>query len=176
MKWAAVSGGWRKTNSEVESAVRKEVRAVILRGDGIVSGGALGVDSIALDEALKHNSGADRIKIFLPVALETYAAHYRKRAREGVITDEQAEGLIEQLARLKNRNSSALAENPKNTIVDNRTYYERNSSVVSAADELLAFHVRSEKSEGLGTQDAIRKAREKGIPVRLFSFDLTNHV
>ena len=52
MKWIAISGGWRKINKEIEDDVRKTVREIISQGDGIVSGGALNVDYIALDEVL----------------------------------------------------------------------------------------------------------------------------
>ena len=55
MKWIGISGGWRKTNTEVEDAVRRTAKEIIERGDGIVSGGAIGVDSLALDEVLKFN-------------------------------------------------------------------------------------------------------------------------
>ena len=82
MKWIGISGGWRKINTEIEDAVRKIVQEIIARDDRVVSEGALGVDSIALDEALKLNPSADRIKIFLPVTLERYSVHYRKRADE----------------------------------------------------------------------------------------------
>ncbi len=173
MKWVAISGGWRRTNKKIENEVRAVVREIIERGDGLVSGGALGVDSIALDEALKLNPQADKIKIFLPTSLKIYAAHYRQRAREGVITGEQAEGLIGQLTDLKNGNPQALIENSENTIVDKETYFQRNSAVVEAADELVAFHIKTELSEGTGTQDTINKAKQKGLPVKILSYDLT---
>jgi len=86
MKWVAISGSWRKTNEEVENDVRQAVREIIKRGDGIVTGGALNVDYFATDEALKVNPEAKQIKVCLPVTLELFSAHYRKRADEGVIT------------------------------------------------------------------------------------------
>ena len=43
MKWYGITG-WRKTSPEVEADVRKTVREIIERGDGIVTGGALNVD------------------------------------------------------------------------------------------------------------------------------------
>jgi len=94
MKWIAISGSWRKTNEQVESDVRKVVREIITSGNGIVSGGALGVDYIAIDEALILNPSATQIRIYLPTTLQIYSAHYRKRAEEGVITSTQAEMLI----------------------------------------------------------------------------------
>lgn len=162
MKWIAISGSWRKKNKKLESDVRKTVREIISRGDGIVSGGALGVDYFATDEAMKLNPWADRIKIFLPATLEIYAKHYKKRADEGVITHEQAEELISQLTKLKGLNYEALIENKNNTVVDKATYYERNSAILETADELEVFQV----NDSLGTQDTFDKAVKKKIPVR----------
>lgn len=162
MKWIAISGSWRKTNETLEKDVRTTVCDIISRGDGIVSGGALGVDYFATDEAMKLNPIADRIKIFLPVTLERYAKHYRKRADEGVITHQQAEDLISQLTKLKMMNPKAIIEHQTNTVVDKTTYYERNTAVLEAADELEVFQV----NDSLGTQDAFDKAEAKGIPVR----------
>ena len=39
IKWIGISGGWRKTNEQVEKDVRKVVREIIGSGNGIVSGG-----------------------------------------------------------------------------------------------------------------------------------------
>lgn len=166
MKWIVIAGGWRKTNARVEKDVRKTVRDIIERGDGIVSGGALGVDYIVTDEAMKLNSPADRIKIFLPATLERYAAHYRKRAKEGVITFDQAEMLIDQLSRLKQTNPGAIIEHPDNTVIDKEAYFSRITKIVEAADELVAFHINNTK----GTQDIIMKAKKRGIPITLFTY------
>lgn len=176
MKWFGIGGSWRKTNQEIEEKVRFVVREIMMRGDGIVSGGALGVDSIALDEALMIDPKAQRIKIFLPATLEIYAAHYRKHALLGAITSGQAEDLISQLDGLKKVNSKALIENLAINFTEEtkkKMYYERNSKIVEASDELVAFHVKTEQGEGEGTMDAVQKARVKGIPVQLFRYDLT---
>ncbi len=172
MKWIAISGGWRKTNNQVEKNVRKIIKEIMNRGDGIISGGALGIDSIALNEALKHNPKADRIKIFLPSSLRVFSIHYRKRAREGVITKQQAESLIAQLKNLKKINPRALIEVQNVNILNKEIYYKRNTAVIEAADALIAFHIKSELSEGLGTKDTIEKARQKSIPVKVFSYNL----
>lgn len=52
-------------------------------------------------------------------------------------------------------------------------YYQRNSTVVEASDELIAFLVKTEQSESMGTADTIEKAQKKSIPVKLFKYDLT---
>jgi hypothetical protein len=176
MKWIGISGSWRKTNKEIESKLREIVRGIILCGDGIVSGGALGVDYIATDEALKHNPEADGIKIFLPTTLEKYAEHYRKHAKLGTITDEQAESLIRQLNEVKEKCSDSLIENADTNFTEEtkkEMYYARNLKVVEASDELVAFRVKTEASESMGTADTVGKAKERGIPVKLFSYDLS---
>ncbi|HXK31187.1 MAG TPA: hypothetical protein VJZ94_00330 [Candidatus Paceibacterota bacterium] len=161
MKWIGISGTWKITSKEVEADVRKAVREIIERGDGIVTGGALNVDYFATDEAFKINPEATRIKICLPATLERYAAHYRKRSGEEVVTLEQAENLIAQLTALKNANPQALIEHPTNTVINQVTYFERNSEVVELSDELLAFQV----NDSLGVQDTVDKAKALGKPV-----------
>jgi len=168
MAWFGISGSWRKANEEVESLVRETVQKIMAQGGGIVSGGALNVDYFATDEALKINPEATRIKIFLPVVLELYAAHYRRRADEGVITHEQAEQLIAQLEKLKIANPLAIIENTSNTIVDQQTYFERNTEVVKTSDALVGFQVND--SEGVG--DTLAKALDQGKPVLVTKYKL----
>jgi len=168
--WIAISGSWRVTNAEVESDVRRVVQEIIQKGDGIVTGGALNVDSFALDEALKHDLGARQIRVFLPTTLKIYADHYRKRAREGVITEQQAEDLINQLFELKNINPRALIENMENTEVNKESYFQRNSEVVRNSNELIVFQVNN----SAGAQDAVDKAKEMNVPVKIFSYTIDN--
>jgi len=170
MEWIAISGSWRWCTAEVEEDVRNDVRALMQSGDGIVSGGALGVDFVATDEALKHNPKADRIKILLPTTLERYAAHYRMRADEGVIAHEQAEALIAQLTDLKARNALALIENSRSAFLNNDTYNERSAQVVQAADQLFAYHVNG----SAGVQYAIDCARDQGIPTEIRTYVAKN--
>jgi len=167
MKWVAISGSWRRSSPELEHDVREAVTDVIRRGDGIVTGGALGVDYIATKEVLKHNPEADKIKIIIPTPLEVYVAHYRKRASEGVITPEQAETLIGLLTAVKQRRGQSLVE-MQHSVLDETTYYDRNTKVLEDADELLAFQV----NHSLGTQDTIDKARALGLAVSLKEYDI----
>ncbi len=168
MKWIAISGSWRHTSPEIERDVREFVRAAIIRGDGIVTGGALNVDYQATDEALHFNTSASRIRVFIPVTIERYAAHYRKRAHEGVITIEQAELLISQLTKLKKLNPAALIENKDNTAVDQSTYFERITKIVDSSDELAAFQVNG----SAGVQDTINKTNAQDKPVFLKSYQI----
>lgn len=166
-KWIGISGSWRSTTPKIEQDVRKTAKNIVLEGNGIVSGGALNVDYQATDEVLKLNR-PQQVKIFLPTPLDTHAHHYRKRAQEKAITEQQAEDLISQLTLLKNLNPQGLIENPINAEVNEKTYFERNSEVINASDELVAFQVNNSP----GTQDAIDKAKTKGIPVKIHSYEI----
>jgi hypothetical protein len=167
-KWVAISGTWRLTNQKMEKDVRGAVKNILKDGGGIVTGGALNVDFFAMEEALNFDPTGKHIRVFLPTTLEIYAAHYRKRAQEGIITPKQAERLIFILESIKKANPKAIIGNKTNKIVDKTTYFERNMKVVEAADELLAFHVV--ESTGGGTLDTIEKAKSLGIPVKRFDY------
>ena len=165
MKWIAIAGGWRKTNNAVEVDIRNVLREIISHGDGIVSGGALGVDYIATDEALKEGCDSNKLKIFIPSTLEAYKNHYLNRAEEGVITNEQAELLINQLEKVKNR--GALIEG-RHEILNKESYFDRITEIIKNSDELVAFHIN--KTEG--TQDTINKAQAKGISVKVYNYSI----
>jgi hypothetical protein len=159
MHTVAISGSWKIATPQVESDVRNRVRNIVERGDGIVTGGALGVDSVATDEVLDQvDFRPEQLKVILPTSLETYAAHYRLRAQEGKISSDQAETLIDQLEEVSQRGT--LVELP-HTVVNQETYYLRNTAVLEAADSLAAFQV----NKSAGTQDTIDKARARGMAV-----------
>ena len=78
MKWTAIcsatqanAGSWRHTNFDIENQVREEVRSLLTIGNGIVSGGALGVDFFATDEALLADVNASQLKIIIPSYINT---------------------------------------------------------------------------------------------------------
>lgn len=163
MKWIGITGSWRNSSPELVRDLTREVESELANGNGIVTGGALGVDYIATELALESTPDGRSLKVILPTSLEIYAAHYRKRATEGVITIEQAEALIEQLERVNYLGALITLES---TLVNEETYYLRNSAVVAASDEMLAFRV----NESMGTQDTVEKARALGLPVRVFEY------
>ena len=163
MKWIAIAGSWRHTNFDIENQVREEVRSLLTRGNGLVSGGALGVDFFATDEALQAGIDASQLKIIIPSTLAIYSAHYLNRAGEGVITHGQADRLILQLEKV--RALGCLVEGTAQ-IIDKEAYFNRITQIIDIADELIAFQVNDSE----GTQDTIIKARNKGIAVKVFSY------
>lgn len=162
--WVGVSGSWRSTCLELQADVRREVSAALSAGKGIVTGGALGVDFDATEVALSHYPDGSHLKVFLPTTLDIYAAHYRKRAGEGVITNDQAEDLIRQLRQVSALGS--LVVDTEQTAVTTQSYYHRNLKVVEASSEMFIFHVNG----SAGVQDTVDKARTRGMPVQVFNY------
>lgn len=168
MKWIAVSGSWRKTNQKVKQDIQKTVKEIIKYGSGIISGGALGVDFIATDIYLKLNPSASKIKIFLPTTVNLYLKHLRRRAKEKVVGLNQVEMLTSQLNSLKKVNPKAIIENKINKICNQTTYYQRVDKIIETADELIAFQVNN----SAGTQHTIDKAKDKKIPIKVFTYQI----
>jgi hypothetical protein len=163
MRWIGITGSCRETNKQIAQDVRAVVRNIILRGDGIVTGGAFCVDWFATDEALKLDPAASRIKVCIPVALVLYDAHYRQRAEEGICAYWQVQLLIKQLMTLVAANPAALIQDRINTIVNQKAHNDRNTQVVNLSDELYGFQV----NDSQGVQDTIDKARRQGKPVNV---------
>lgn len=167
MKWYAISGSWRTTNEQVRHDVEEMVLEIIARGDGIVTGGALGVDFIATETALKKGA-VEQIKIYLPIKLEDFCRHYQTRAREGVISEEQSCMITEQLQTVCRLNRQSVLDSTDYTQANVESYYARNLSVVRDSDGLFAFQV----NDSQGTQDAIDKARSLGKEVTVKKYSI----
>lgn len=161
-----LSGSWRHVPPIMAHDIRLFVRWIITAGYRLMSGGALGADFIATEEALRlmkllqldkpHN----RLRIILPTPLTVYAQHFRNRASEGVITTEAAEALIAQLTEVQSFNG---LEEMTATECTPETYYARNSRILGRIERLGAFQTNNSQ----GVQDAIDKARDYGLPVIL---------
>jgi uncharacterized phage-like protein YoqJ len=168
MKKVLISGSWRYQNPDLEAQVRQVVRDILAQDAGIISGGALGVDYWALDEALQLDPQATRIQIFLPSPFNFYKKYYKQRALEKIISTTQYKTLIAKLKQLKKANPAALIETKGVTNLNQKAYFERNSKEVYHADEMIAFQVNG----SAGTQDTIDKAKRKGISVQVRQFEL----
>lgn len=146
MRWIAISGSWRNCTKDVELDVRKVVREVMSRGDGIVVGGAPGVDYFATDESIKMDPQAKHVRIFLPTSLRFYLTHTNYRANEGVVKKDDAELLVKQLENVHKINPSAIVEQkdiPGNRYVEKKQYYGRNGAIVASADELIVNKINN---------------------------------
>jgi hypothetical protein len=158
MKWYAISGSWRTTNDEVKTDVEKIVKKIILAGDGIITGGALGVDYIATNVVLKIGNPRKQLKLYLPIKLENLCKHFFKRAEEGVITKEQAEIITSQLKEVEKICRNCIHDDWGFSKANIESYYARNTKIVENCEVLYAFQVNDSK----GVQDAIDKAKKLG--------------
>lgn len=159
MKWILFTGTWRLTNSDVEQDVRKAAREVIARGDGVLTGGATGVDYFAMDEVLKHNPAASHLRVIIPALLESYIEDYFENWCHEPITQKDIDNLANILKHLKKINPASLLEMPYKKITQEH-YNLRHDQEVMYSDEVHAFQV----NESTGTQDTIDKSAKAGLP------------
>jgi len=162
MKWVLFTGTWRLTNNDVENDVRTAVRQVLERGDGIVTGGATGVDYFAMDESIKLYPRASRLKVIIPANLKDYIYDYHTNWCTEPITTETIDNLEALLQKIKGVNPEALIEMP-NTIITQNHYNHRHDEEVKISNEVYAFQVNNSP----GTQDTIDKASKSGLPITL---------
>jgi hypothetical protein len=162
MKWIIFTGTWRLTNKEVEHDVRMYARKVFERGDGMVTGGATGVDFFAMDEWLKLNPECTKIRIFIPARLDHFIRDYRKNWKHDPVTDRDIDDIEYVLALIKERNPSAIFEVRKDSgDITQEEYDIRHNEEVTFSDDVYAFQVNN----STGTQDTIDKAKQAGLPV-----------
>lgn len=162
MKQIIFTGTWRTASEEVERDVRQAVREVLAQGDAIITGGALGVDLFALDEAMKCDPTCERVTVIIPTKLDIYTDYLKQPILDGKIKMEEFLSLTKTLTLLKEIRPASLIEMPftDNTHME---YFARDQEEVNRADAVYAFQVNDSK----GTQDTLDKAATKGIPILL---------
>lgn len=162
MKWILFTGTWKLTNKEVEEDVRSAVHNVLSRGDGIVTGGATGVDYFAMEECMQLYPDGARLKVIIPAVLKSYVVDYRTNWCVNPVTQDTITELQDLLERIKNTNPESLVEMP-NDIITQEHYNLRHDEEVKISDEVYAFQVNN----STGTQDTIDKAIKSGLPISL---------
>lgn len=162
MKWILITGTWKITTKEVEEDVRSAVREILLRGDGIITGGATGVDYFAMEEALRIDLDSRFLRVIIPARLDTYIDDYSTNWCQEPLTKKDIDNLAVLLRKIKQINPTSLLEMPYKVITQEH-YNLRDTEEVVYADEVYAFQV----NESTGTQDTIDKARKTGLPITL---------
>ena len=162
MKWILFTGTWKLTNKQVEDDVRSAVHDVISRGDGIVTGGATGVDYFAMDEAIKLDPTISHLKVIIPAILKSYIYDYYTNWLHEPITKNDIDNLDKILHKIKEVNRNALIE-MSNDIITQEHYNLRHDEEVKISDEVYAFQV----NDSTGTQDTINKSAKSGLRISL---------
>ncbi|HEY4500021.1 MAG TPA: hypothetical protein VJH70_02795 [Candidatus Paceibacterota bacterium] len=163
MKWVLFTGTWRLFNEEVETDVRTSTREVLARGDGIITGGATGVDYFVMDEAMKIDPIAMRLRVIIPAYLESYIRDYYTNWCMKPVTKEIIDALAILLRKIKKVNTDALLEMPYDVITQDH-YNMRNDEEITQSDSVHAFQV----NKSTGTQDTLNKAKKAGIPIDVY--------
>ena len=162
-KHIGISGSGVGITDEIEQSIRGKIREIVSRDDVIVTGGVLGTDFIATDEALKLDPTGESIIVWLPAPLDVYLEHFRNRKDITEDREEKAQRLAGQLKRLFEINPDAIKVEGSITRpedIDGDAYRARNRKIIESVDELYAFQVNQSK----GTQYAIDQARSRNIP------------
>ncbi len=162
MKWILFTGTFRLTDKRVEADVRQAVREVIARGDGVLTGGATGVDYFAMDEAYKIDPTCEHLKVIIPADIESYIEDNRANGVLFPLTMQDIDNLAFILRAIKRANPRHLIEMPYTTITQEH-YDLRDREEVRAAQEVYAFQVNG----STGTQDTIAKAVANGVKLTL---------
>ena len=164
MKWIIFTGTWRLTNDEVENDVRSAVREVISRGDGVVTGGATGVDYFCMDEYLRLDPSCKNIRIFIPARLNHFIEDYKKNWCQAPIKVQDIDNLYNVLIKIKIANPAAFYEMRKDSgDITQDDYDLRHNEEVAFSDEVYAFQVNN----STGTQDTIDKSVNAGLKISL---------
>lgn len=164
MNWILFTGTWRLTNAQVENDVREATREVLLRGDGIVTGGATGVDYFCMNEAFELDPSCSKLRIFIPAPLEIFIKDYRKNWCTLPVTQADIDALETLLTQIKAVNPQAMFEAHHEDIDITQADYDlRHNEEVTYSNEVYAFQVNN----STGTQDTINKSIQAGLPVTL---------
>ena len=167
MKWLAVVGT-REVNDTIRRDVEQFVGQKIAEGNGIVSGGATGVDHEAARLAYEYGLEAARFRIFLPVELELYCQALYDRAVAGKCRQDDVVATVALLRKIAKNRPGVIRDTTEFTEVNAESFHARNCQIVDLADELVAFRVNDSR----GTTFTIDQARQKGIPIKVFDYTI----
>lgn len=109
MKWIVFTGTWQVTNKEVEDDVRDATRNVINSGNGIITGGATGVDFFCMDEVYKLNK-LELLRVILPVKMDYYIEHYHEAYEKCRIDLKACNDLCDLLQNIKKQSPVSVLE------------------------------------------------------------------
>lgn len=159
MKRALFTGSRAPVNFEVENDVRTAVREIITNGDGVLTGGAAGVDYFAMSEVAILNS-LDKLRIILPTKLEIFVEHYKQAEKDGKIEKKVCDDLLQLLQNIYEQSPISFLEMPFKQITL-QEYFTRDEEEVKYSDYIYAFQV----NDSVGTGHTVNKAKEYGLPI-----------
>ncbi len=163
--WVGISGSLGVRLPDVDRDVTREVERLVKRGTGIVTGGAPGVDMLAMDAALRIDPTGSHLKVVLPCAFPMFLRYVNALALHDIISHEDATHLSKLLATARSR--GCCIEHPEFPKITQEAFSFRNAEVVRLSGKLLAFHVDNSG----GTMNTIRHALRAGKDVYRFTYE-----
>ncbi len=168
-KWLAVIGS-RAVTSEMQADIERDVCAALDDGWSIVTGGSTGVDHVAA-QTVYNADLAERLRIFLPLALDNYIASFRQRVVDGKADHDDTEAMITLLLHLREL-PDVIHETSEHRSLTPAAFHDRNQQIVDQADRLIAYRRDVARPTGYvhGTDHTVEHAQSRGIPVRIYRY------
>lgn len=160
MKWILFTGSRGPINAKVEEDVRSCVNQVLSENNGILTGGAIGVDYFAMDECLIRDN-LSKLRVILPTKVEYFIHHHERAMLENRISKSEYLLLKNCLEDIVRKSPTSLLEMPFKKI-SKEEYYKRDEEEVKYADEVLAFHINDSE----GTRHTVDTAISVGLKIR----------
>lgn len=164
MKWILFTGTWHLCTEEVAKDVREQALKVLNEGNGIVTGGATGVDYVAMMEAMKFDPNGKRLQICLPTNIDNYILDYHTNWIKDLVTHEVVEELKLCIEDLNGSSPENIHTLPYDNEITQDHYDMRHNVEVELSDEVYVFHVNNSH----GTGDTVEKAKEAGLPITFY--------
>lgn len=139
--------------------MRQAVREVLQNGNGIITGGAPGVDYFCKEEVLRLNK-LNYLRVIIPKKLEAYIKHYYDSRELRKIKIEVCQNLEKVLREIYAKSPASILEMPHEFLTQHE-FNERNTEEIKYGDEVYAFQVNN----STGTQDTIDKAIKRGLKI-----------
>ena len=157
-KWVAV-GGNRWINFKTAKDVALVTKKLTSKKCKMVTGGAEGVDHVAIKSCLKYKIPKNSLKIFLPYTIQKQYKYYRKL--EGTA---KARLLLQTLLKINKHYPNSIIENNKKFKNFRKAADFRNTLIVKQSDGAVIF----KPQHSVGTLDALDKIQKKGISYIIF--------
>ena len=174
-----ISGSWQQTNAEVIDDVYNVVSYALSKGMGIITGGAPGVDNVAIRtvlEAVRKRDIPKKLRVVLPVNKYSFIERFQDaikkgKSKKGIEASQAREHiyLLEGLYKFRDIVFDETHFEEDRFLVgrndDYRTlaYLDRNGLIVYGCDALVAFLVNNTR----GTEDTIKKCHAIGKPYEI---------
>lgn len=156
MKWYCISGSWRRTNKAVKADVESTTNKILEENNGIILGGALGVDYIATQWILDKGNPESQLQVFLPIELNEYCEHFFDSLEKYKISRDQADRITDQLLKVKRLAPQAIHDQTPFTQANQESYYARITQQIEACNGLYVYRVNNSAGTGFAIQEAQR--------------------